>query len=276
MDLDGRSALITGGASGIGLATARRLVAEGVRVTLLDRDEEALAAVVTELGDAARGVAGDVSVEGDVVRALEAAHEAFGDVHVGFANAGVGSGATLFTPKAAWDWVLGINVGGVVNVLNALAPEMLARDEGHLVLTASLAGLGGVPGMGPYVASKFAVVGIAESLAQELTARGSRVGVSVLCPGFVRTRIAESDRAMPEDLRALAPTDETLQAAAAAAVAAGIDPTTVAQRVVEAVGTGQFWILTHERVALRTTEQRLDWMRGGPMPGIDLQRAARA
>ena len=275
MELAGRSALITGGASGIGLATARRLVEAGMRVALMDRDEAALEAAVAELGESALAMPGDVASEADVAAAWTRARADLGPLHLAFANAGVGSGPALFAPRAAWDWVLSINVGGVVNVMNAVLPEMLERDEGHLVMTASLAGLGGVPGMGPYVASKFAVVGLAESVAHELVARGSRVGVSVLCPGFVRTQIAESDRAMGPALRAAIPVDEAALAAARAAVAAGIDPAEVASAVADAVVTGRFWILPHEHVALRTTEQRLAWMRGGPMPGIDLARAAR-
>ncbi|MGC8499436.1 MAG: SDR family oxidoreductase [Acidimicrobiales bacterium] len=275
MELSGRRALITGGASGIGLATARRLVAAGMRVALVDRDEAALEAALAELGDSARAIVADVAREEDVTAAVAHARADLGPLHLAFANAGVASGPALFAPRVAWDWVLSINVGGVVNVMNAVLPEMLERDEGHLVMTASLAGLGGVPGMGPYVASKFAVVGLAESVAHELVARGSRVGVSVLCPGFVRTQIAESDRAMAPALRAAVPVDEAARAAARAAVAAGIDPAEVADAVADAVVTGRFWILPHEHVAVRTTEQRLAWMRGGPMPGIDLARAAR-
>jgi NAD(P)-dependent dehydrogenase (short-subunit alcohol dehydrogenase family) len=131
--------------------------------------------------------------------------------------------------------------------------------------------------MGPYCATKFAVVGLSESLFYDLAQRRSRVGISVLCPGFVRTRIAESGRNMPESLRALSRSDDhgPLEAAAAAVVAAGIDPAVVADHVAGAIEREEFWILPHRHVAIRTTEQRLGWMQGGTPAGIDLEKATR-
>ena len=280
MELAGRVAVITGGASGIGFACARALAAEGARVVLGDVEAPALARAVDELAHGGASVIGeaiDVAREDDLVALREAALRRFGAVHVVMANAGVGGGPVIGTPKAVWDWVMGVNVDGVVNALNAFLPVLLERDEGHVVATASLAGLGGVPGMGPYVASKFAVVGIMESLAHELALRESRVGASVLCPGFVRTRIHESTRNVPAALAGYLE-DPALRAsadAAAQAVAAGIEPERVAELVTGALREGRFWILPHEHAALRTTEQRLEWMRGGPPPTINLSRATR-
>ncbi|MGC8509968.1 MAG: SDR family NAD(P)-dependent oxidoreductase [Acidimicrobiales bacterium] len=280
MDLEGKTAVITGGASGIGLATARRFAAAGANLVLGDVEPGALERAVGELrehGASVLGVGTDVAREADVIALRDAALARFGAVHVVFNNAGVGGGATIGTPKAVWDWVLGVNLGGVINGINAFVPYFLERDEGHVVNTASLAGLGGVPGMGAYSASKFAVVGVSEALLYELALRDAHVGVSVLCPGFVRTRIADAARNMPRELIEVEddPQARALEDLAREAVEAGIDPAVVADRVAHAVVANEFWILTHERVALRTTEQRLAWMRGGPPPGINLRAAAR-
>ncbi len=280
MELRERVAVITGGASGIGLATARRMAAEGASLVLGDVEESALASAVEGLrasGARVVGVAADVAVEADVVALREAALATFGGAHLIFNNAGVGAGPAVGTPKAVWDWVMGVNVDGVINGINAFVPLFLEQDEGHVVSTASLAGLGGVPGMGPYCASKFAVVGIAESLFYELALSGKHVGTSVLCPGFVRTRIHESQRNMPEGLRAYNddPTVRAIGSMASDAVNAGIDPAVVADAVTAAVLANRFWILTHEHVAVRTTEQRLAWMTGGEPPRINLEGATK-
>jgi short-subunit dehydrogenase len=144
----------------------------------------------------------------------------------------------------------------------------LEQNEGHDVNTASEAGLVGVAGMGPYNASKFAVVGISESLFHELANTGKKVHVSVLCPNFVRTRIFESERNMPKELASFAenPEGAEIKKIAAALVNAGIDAADVAKAVEDAVLNEKFWILTHEHSALRITELRLEWMRGGPSP----------
>ncbi len=278
MDLAGKTAVITGGASGIGLASARVFLARGANVVLGDIEEDALTTVVDELGERAVGLVCDVASEDDVAALRELALSSFGGAHVVFNNAGVGAGPTIGTPKALWDWVMRVNVDGVVNGINAFVPHFLAQDEGWVINTASLAGLGGVPGMGAYSASKFAVVGLSESLFHELAQRTNRVGVSVLCPGFVNTRIFESARNMPEGLREAAASPTQTQAAriAEAVVRAGIDPSDVAAAVVRAIDEERFWILTHETVAIKTTEARLNWMRGGPAPGINLERATRA
>ncbi|MDE3082223.1 MAG: SDR family NAD(P)-dependent oxidoreductase [Acidobacteriota bacterium] len=278
MELAGKTAVITGGASGIGLATARRLLELGANVVLGDIEPDALAEAVGELGERCVGRAVDVAKEDDVLALRELAIDTFGAAHIVFNNAGVGGGPTIGTPKAVWDWVMGVNVDGVVNGLNAFVPYFLERGEGWVVNTASLAGLGGVPGMGAYCASKFAVVGISESLYHELATANRGVGVSVLCPGFVSTRIFESQRNMPDELRDYndAPGVRAVNRIAEKVVKAGIDPREVANAVADAITHEHFWILTHERTALKTTQLRLEWMRGGPPPGIDLERATKS
>jgi short-subunit dehydrogenase len=173
--------------------------------------------------------------------------------------------------------VMAVNVGGVVNGLNAFVPHFLEQNEGHVVNTASLAGLGGVPYTGAYCASKFAVVGLSESLFQELAILGKNVHVSVLCPGFVRTRIHESMRNLPEDLKEYGddPSVSSLKLISSEVVNAGIDPDEVGRAVVDAVEADRFWILTHPRSAIGATKLRLEWMRGGPPMIIDLDAATR-
>jgi NAD(P)-dependent dehydrogenase (short-subunit alcohol dehydrogenase family) len=280
MDVAGKTAVITGGASGIGLATARRLAGAGAKLVLGDVEAGPLADAVKALeadGASVVGVPCDVASLADVERLRDEALSAFGAVHVVFNNAGVGGGPTLGSPIEMWRWVSSVNLDGVVHGVHTFLPLLLDQDEGHVVNTASLAGLGGVPGMGPYCATKFAVVGLSESLFYDLALRHSAVHVSVLCPGLVRTRIAESGRNMPAGLAALAggEPDGAIASAAAAAVASGIDPGVVADHVADAIADGTFWVLPHRHVALRTTEQRLGWMQGGPPAGIDLEKAAR-
>jgi NAD(P)-dependent dehydrogenase (short-subunit alcohol dehydrogenase family) len=278
MELRGKTAVITGGASGIGLATAHRFASSGVNLVLGDIEEEALHVAVNALkheGAHVVGVRCDVADERDVIGLREAALMEFGGVHVIFNNAGVVGGPTIGTPKKVWDWVLRVNVDGVINGINAFVPFFLEQNEGHVVNTASLAGLGGTPGMGAYCASKFAVVGISEALFHELMLSGKNVGVSALCPGFVRTRIHESHRNMPPELMSFNedPMVQVVQDMARDAVNAGIEASGVAIAIENAVKTNQFWILTHERVAIRTTEMRLEWMKGGPPTKFNLAAA---
>ncbi|MCU1363527.1 MAG: family NAD(P)-dependent oxidoreductase [Acidimicrobiaceae bacterium] len=280
MEIEGKTAVITGGASGIGLATAKRFAAAKANLVLGDIEEEPLARAVDQLrAEGARviGVRTDVTIEGDVIALREAAMAEFSGAHVVFNNAGVTSGATIGTPSSVWKWVLDVDLYGVIYGINAFMPLFLEQNEGHVVNTASLAGLGGVPGMGPYCAAKFAVVGLSESLFQELLVTNSNVGVSVLCPGFVKTRIHESSRNMPRELVSYneSPAGKFLADAATRAVNAGIDAADVAALVEDAVTKKKFWILPHQRSALRTTELRLDWMRGGDPMRFDLMGATK-
>jgi NAD(P)-dependent dehydrogenase (short-subunit alcohol dehydrogenase family) len=280
MELEGKTAVITGGASGIGLATATQLARSGVNLVLGDIEDDTLAAAVKGLQDGGARVLGvrtDVTSEADILALRDAALSEFGSVHVVFNNAGVASGATIGTPTDVWKWVIDVDLYGVIYGINAFLPLFLEQNEGHVVNTASLAGLGGAPGMGPYCAAKFAVVGLSESLFHELALRGSRVGVSVLCPGFVKTRIHESARNMPDELISYndEPAAQLIAELASQAVNAGIDAEVVAGAVENAIRRNTFWILTHERSAVRTTELRLEWMRGGPPMRFDLMAATK-
>ncbi len=280
MELAGKTAVITGGASGIGLATAKRLAKSGARLVLGDIEGETLASVVEALhvdDVPVIGLVTDVTKQEDLDALRDAALAEFGAVHVVFNNAGVASGAAIGTPTEVWQWVIDVDLFGVIHGVNAFLPLLLDQNEGHMVNTASLAGLGGAPGMGPYCAAKFAVVGLSESLFHELALRGSNVGVSVLCPGFVRTRIHESSRNMPVEIASYndEPAAQMIADMASQAVNAGIDADVVAEAVEGAVRENKFWILTHERSAVRTTELRLDWMRGGPPMRFDLMAATK-
>ena len=271
MELRGKTAVITGGASGIGLATARRLAGAGMNLVLGDIEDEPLQVAVSMLrADGANviGLQGDVAVEADVFALRDAALATFGSAHVVFNNAGVGAGMAIGTPKGVWDWVLGVNLGGVINGVNAFVPLFLEQNEGHVVNTASESGLVGSAGSGPYCASKFAVVGLSESLFQELAMTGKDVHVTVLCPNFVRTRINESSRTMPAAIASYAdePMAQAAKKIADQLVNSGIDPVDVARMVHEAIEQNRFWVLTNEHSAIRITEQRLEWMRGGRAP----------
>ncbi len=273
MDIKEKVAVITGGASGIGLATAKKFAAHGAQLVLADIEEGPLALVVTELRAGGVEVVGahcDVRREDDVLNLRDVAVNEFGTAHIVFNNAGVAAGSAIGTSKKVWDWVMDVNVGGVINGMNAFLPLLLEQNEGHIINTASLAGLGGVPGMAPYNASKFAVVGICESLFYDLQIRQSNVKVSALCPGFVKTRIHESTRNLPSDLRSYAESPEAafMNDMAKSFVEAGIEVETLADAVYDAVDQGHFWILTHHKAAVRTTEKRAQWMATNDAPPL--------
>jgi NAD(P)-dependent dehydrogenase (short-subunit alcohol dehydrogenase family) len=175
-----------------------------MRVVLADIEEVALKQAEADLrasGADVLAVVTDVSSAESVEDLAAAAEAHFGAVHLVCNNAGVGGGGPMATlTHAQWEWVLGVNLWGVIHGISAFLPRMLAQGEGHIVNTASVAGLLSAPGMGPYCASKFAVVAISESLHLELSMQGSPVKVSVLCPGWVRTNIDQADRNWPERL----------------------------------------------------------------------------
>jgi len=260
-ELAGKTAFVTGGASGIGFALGRAFAEAGMNVVLADIETDALAAAAESLRDFAprvRSVACDVADRVSVERAAKASFEAFGNVHVVCNNAGVGGLGDNFSP-GNWRWVLDVNVMGVLHGISTFVPHIRAHGEGgHIVNTASLAGMLSTPWFGPYTASKFAVVSMSEGLAAQLEPLG--IGVSVLCPGFVRTRIHESGRNRPERYGPARPPDPASPAAALAGqiaglVQSGLDPSEVAARVLTAIREGDLYVFTHPVGRARVEER---------------------
>ncbi len=255
-NLSGRVAVITGAASGIGLAVARLCAEEGMRVVLADIEQAALDSVVGEFRENGHDVIGvqvDVSKYADVERMAHETLAAFGKVHFLFNNAGVSSGSTVWeTTLEDWDWVMGVNVMGVIHGIKAFTPIMLAQDEeAHIVNTASIAGLIAGPSMGAYRVSKHAVVAISETLYLELDQNGSKIGVSVLCPAWVKTRIFESERNRPKDKDISTTTDPLiaaqLESSQQAVLHDSISPEELAEHVLDAIKADRFYILTHPK-----------------------------
>jgi len=191
-DLQGKVAVITGGASGIGRAVADRAAAEGMKIVLADIEEGPLKAAEDELtsnGVEAVGVVTDVADAASVRTLRDRALDRFGAVHLVHNNAGIGLGGPIWeVSEEDWRWILGVNLWGVIHGVATFTPLLIEQGEGHIVNTASVAGLIATPFLGPYNATKQAVVAISETLFKDLQAVGAPVGVSVLCPGFVRTR----------------------------------------------------------------------------------------
>ncbi|MDX2382225.1 MAG: SDR family NAD(P)-dependent oxidoreductase [Acidimicrobiia bacterium] len=264
-DFKGRTAVITGGASGIGLAVATGLAAEGMNLVLADIEEGPLSNTVADIeanGTSVIGVRTDVSKRDDVLALAAAAKERFGNVHVLFNNAGVGGGGGVADPDNLdmWEWVIGVDLFGVLYGIKAFASDMIAHGEPcHIVNTASMAGLLPFPGMGAYNVAKYSVVAMSEVLSLE-TAPTTNLGVSVLCPGFVATNIADSDRNMPENLVSrdeATAEQEMMQGMIRELISQGMPPAEVAAQVVESIRTGRFYILPHpefhDRIEARTS-----------------------
>jgi len=247
----GKIAVVTGAAGGIGLALAERFAAAGMHVVLADIDEEGLAAAAEVVG--AHGVETlvvptDVSVESSVQALATATVDRFDRVHVVCNNAGVATRADAwFGPLSAWEWVMGVNLWGVIHGVRAFLPYLLAEGEGHVVNTASIAGI--LPGLTPsYDATKHAVVALTEDLYTTLTSVGAPVGVSVLCPGWVQTRIMEAERNWPDHLGEPPPGAvgaDIVGNHVRRAVAEGMPPATVADLVADAIGEQWFWVFPH-------------------------------
>ncbi len=275
--LDGKVAVITGGASGIGLAMARRFAQEKMKLVLLDIEEPALAAAERALRDDGATVLAirtDVSRAADLEAAAGRAQAAFGTLHVICNNAGVGGapGATWSLSEEDWDWVLSINLRGVINGVRIFLPPLLASgEEGHIVNTSSMAGLTSTPFMSAYTVAKHGVVALSEVLAKELELTGAKVGVSVLCPGFVKTQIHMSERNRPRDESAVAAAAGPAPAIAEAIlklVESGQPPEAVAERVLDAIREPRFYVLTHPEMKPAIQHRMRDILEERP-PGID-------
>ncbi len=252
--LDGKVAVVTGAASGIGLAMAQRFAREGMKLTLVDIEAGALEEAAAELASGGADVFAqrvDVSDADSMDGLAQAVLDRFGAVHLVCNNAGVATGGPIWDLTTAdWEFAMRPNLWGVIHGVRVFTKHLIAQDEGHIVNTASLAGLVSLPGIGPYNVTKHAVVTLSETLHGELAALGSKVGVSVLCPGFVSTRLWESDRNWPEDLPRRDPQpaeqQEQTRAVLKALIEGGISTEPVVERVVDAIVNQRFYILTHE------------------------------
>ncbi len=255
-DFTGKIAVVTGAASGIGRGLADRFAAEGMRVVLADVEQAALDAAESEMKAAGADVLAvrtDVSKANDVNELARKTIERFGAVHIVCNNAGVGGGGPLpswESPIEEWQWVLGVNLWGVIHGVRAFVPIMLKQDEpAHIVNTASVAGLIAGAGGPAYTTSKFGVVGYSEALHHELAyASSGKIKVSVLCPALTNTRIIESGRNYPGGAPAepAAGTPERMMLDTIKTIfAGGMPPSEVAQQVLDAIINERFYVLTH-------------------------------
>ncbi|MDG2428200.1 MAG: SDR family NAD(P)-dependent oxidoreductase [Acidimicrobiales bacterium] len=269
-DLKGKVAVITGGASGMGLAFAHRFAAAGMRLAVADIEAPTLDSAVAELievGADAIGFQCDVSDADSMQDLASSVYDTFGTAHVVCLNAGVAAVGTMAELKLAdWQWVLGVNLWGVIHGVDAFLKQLITQDEGHLVVTASVCGHTCYPTAGPYNATKHAVTAIAETLYNELSADGSKVGVTALCPGFVDTQIVNSGRNRPEHL--LDANNEALtlsvdeqrerDAILEEFSAVAVRPSYVAELVHAAILDNTFWVFTDDRHSENIKRRQLE------------------
>jgi NAD(P)-dependent dehydrogenase (short-subunit alcohol dehydrogenase family) len=273
MEIRGKVAVVTGAGSGIGRELALACAREGASVVLADIDEPGLEGTARGIEAPNLWVRCDVSKAEDVDDLATRTYERFGAAHLLFNNAGVAvTGPAWSATLEDWKWVLGINFMGVVHGIRAFVPRMLEqKDEGHVINTASVAGLLSLPGSAVYCASKHAVVTLSECLYQDLQRAKARIGVSVLCPAFVNTGIAESRRFRPGELAATNPLSAPYDDAMRRAVAAGrLSAADVATITLDAVKDNRFYVLPHQKIKNAIETRMHDIL--GELPPTDVSR----
>jgi len=270
-----KTAVVTGAASGIGYALAKRFAQEKMNVVLADIEQDALDAAVTKisnLGVEAVGIAVDVMDKNSVQSLTKQSIDAFGNIHILCNNAGVAppaiDEAIWDHDMSDWDWVMGVNFYGVLYGIQSFLPHMIEhQEEGHVLNTVSMAGILGLEGS--YGVSKFAALSLSEGLFQSLKKINSRIDVSVLCPGFVATNIIDSQRNRPEHLASDKKSNFLLKQLASSVLKRGKKPDEIATRAIEAIQANNFYILPHpiydervkdryERILARTEPEILD------------------
>jgi NAD(P)-dependent dehydrogenase (short-subunit alcohol dehydrogenase family) len=266
-----RVAVVTGAASGIGRAMAERFAVEGMKVVLADIEEEALATAARDLtadGATVLAIRTDVSKADDVEALADAAYDTFGSVGILCNNAGVAPpfGVTWERTLKDWEWVMGVNLWGVIHGVRSFVPRMIEQGtEGHVVNTASEAGITSAPGFAVYYATKHAVVAISESLHHDLWMARAKLKVSVVCPWWVKTGIFDSDRNRPGELQNEPSGDtvhqrdkimETMSKQMLDSI--GQSPSQIAEKVFDAVGNETFWVITHPEIKERVQTRMED------------------
>ena len=274
-EFKGKTAVITGAASGIGYALAERFAQEKMNVVLADIEQDALDAAVakiSDLGVEAVGIAVDVMDKNSVQSLAKQSIEAFGNIRILCNNAGVAPPATDEAiwehDQNGWDWVMGVNFYGILYGIQSFLPHMIEhKEEGHVLNTVSLAGILGLEGS--YGVSKFATLALSEGLFQSLKKINSKIGASALCPGFVATNIIDSQRNRPEHLPSKKKSNFLLKQLASAVLKRGKKPDEIAARAIEGIQAGSFYILPHpiydemiqeryERILARTEPESID------------------
>lgn len=272
-DFSGRTAAITGGASGIGLAIAKSALQRGMNVAIADVEAAAIDKALSELGHADRvlAVQTDVSKADDMDAFADQTLARFGAVHMVVNNAGVdGQGPMWELETKDWEWTLGPNLWGVIHGVRVFAKHLVAQNEGHIINTGSIAGLVSAPGLGPYTVSKHAVVALSESLFGELRNEGKDVGVSVLCPSYVNTNIYRAARNHPDYIDSAEKQAELEQISEIAQefFADALSAQDVSDMVFTAVEEKQFYILPHPIQSKELIRERMEEILGGQNPSL--------